>query len=404
MVTIIKTISPYTLLIALSAYLLTNDCLANNKKYSDTLDTTDTTQQESATMLKSTNQGIWFTGPQFKKQRKDGFIVLPLVYYSPDTRWAAGGMFAYHFKFVTPGKANEQSRLSYIQLTTDYTQNKQLDVWGQWRIFMNDNGYIWIGEARYRNYPDRFYGVGNKTIEANEERYSYDLLRFRSRVSKRLVKNVYLGVDYQLSRYYNLSMEPGKQLASSEFKGTQGGINSGVGLVFMIDTRDNVVSASKGVFLETSGFVSNAAIGSNFNYSNYNLTFNKYFSLGNRMVLATNTVMNFNTGNTPFIDLAQAGGNSILRGYAQYRFRDYNFVASQIEYRYMIWRKFGFVAFAGLGDVFNRTDDLEAQYLKYSLGGGVRVALDTQEKINLRVDYGLGRGNTGVYVSVTEAF
>jgi hypothetical protein len=32
------------------------------------------------------------------------------------------------------------------------------------------------------------------------------------------------------------------------------------------------------------------------------------------------------------------------------------------------------------------------------------VALDSKEKINLRVDYGVGRDNTGVYVSVTEAF
>jgi len=378
---------------------IVKDCLANTQKYYALLHKTDTTQHESSISPKNTN-----SGPFFKKQRKDGFIVLPLVYFSPDTRWAAGGMFAYHFKFVTPGKKDEQSRLSYIQLTSDYTQNKQLDLWGQWRIFMNDNRYIWVGEARYRNYPDRFYGLGNTTTEANEEKYSFDLLRFQSRLSRELVKNVYLGVDYQLSRYYNVEVQEGKTLANSEITGTKGGVNSGVGLVFMIDTRDNVVSASKGVFLETSGFVYNAAIGSSFNYSNYNLTFNKYFSLGRRMVLATNTVMNLNTGNTPFLEMARVGGNSILRGYAQYRFRDNNFIASQIEYRYMIWRKLGFVAFAGLGDVFETTEDIESNQLKYSLGGGVRVALDTKEKINLRVDYGIGRGNTGVYVSVTEAF
>ena len=213
-----------------------------------------------------------------------------------------------------------------------------------------------------------------------------------------------LGVDYQLSKYYNLNMESGKILSNGELTGTKGGINSGLGLVFMIDTRDNVVSASRGVFLQTSGYVYNAAIGSSFNYSNYNLTFNKYFAIGRRMVLATNTVMNLNSGDTPFIEMARVGGNSILRGYAQYRFRDYNFIASQIEYRYMVWNKLGFVAFAGLGDVFNKTQDIESEQLKYSLGGGLRVALDSKEKINLRVDYGVGRGNTGVYVSVTEAF
>ncbi len=388
-----------SLLFTIFYCVVIEDCLANSFKYRDLLHKSDTTQQESTPSLKNTN-----SRPFFKKQRKDGFIVLPLVYFSPDTRWAAGGMFAYHFKFITPGKKDEQSRLSYIQLTSDYTQNKQLDIWGQWRIFMNDNRYIWTGEARYRNYPDRFYGLGNTTTKANEEKYGFDLLRFQSRVSRQLVKNVYLGVDYQLSKYYNLAIEEGKTLANSEITGTRGGVNSGLGLVFMIDTRDNVVSASKGIFLETSGFLYNGAIGSSFNYSNYNLTFNNYFSLGRRMVLATNTVMNLNTGNIPFLEMARVGGNSILRGYAQYRFRASNFVASQVEYRYMIWRKLGFVAFAGIGDVFDNTEDIETTHLKYSLGGGVRVALDSKEKINLRVDYGVGRGNTGVYVSVTEAF
>lgn len=399
MLTIRKEEQCCCVLIILIQYLALNNCLALDRKHENFLHTPDTTQNNSKTSQENTN-----ISPYFKKQRKDGFIALPLVYYSPDTRWAAGGMVAYHFKFVTPGKKNEQSRLSYIQLTSDYTQNRQLDIWGQWQLFMNDNKYIWTGEARHRNYPDRFYGVGNTTSDASEEAYSYDLLRIQSRVSRQLVKNVFLGLDYRLSRYYNMDLQSSKTLASQEIIGTKGGINSGLGLVFMIDTRDNVVSASKGVFFETSGFVYDAAIGSTFSYSNYNLTFNKYFPIGRKMVLATNTVMNFNTGDIPFVDLARVGGNSILRGYAQYRFRDYNFIASQIEYRYMFLRRFGMVAFAGLGDVFNQKTDLESQALKYSLGGGVRIALDSKEKINLRVDYGIGRGNNGIYVSVTEAF
>ncbi|EAY26740.1 BamA/TamA family outer membrane protein [Microscilla marina] len=395
-----KKIYHYLILFVLTPYLLTNNCFAKPKNYKEILHPADTAQYSSRLSPKNTTGN----SPFFKKQRKDGFIALPLVYYSPDTRWAAGGMVAYHFKFITPGKKAAHSRLSYIQLTSDYTQNKQLDVWGQWRIFMNDNDYIWSGEARYRNYPDRYYGVGNLTLNDAEETYSYDLLRFQSRVSRQLVKNVYLGLDYEISKYYNMTLQQGKSLESSQVEGTKGGINSGLGLVFMIDTRDNVVSASRGFFLETSCYLFDGVLGSNFSYSNYNFTFNKYFAIGQKMVIATNTVMTFNTGEVPFVNLARAGGNSVLRGYAQYRFRDYNFIASQVEYRYMFLKRLGVVAFAGLGDVFNKSEDLDANALKYSVGGGVRIALDAKEKINLRVDYGVGRDNNGVYVSVTEAF
>jgi hypothetical protein len=42
---------------------------------------------------------------------------------------------------------------------------------------------------------------------------------------------------------------------------------------------------------------------------------------------------------------------------------------------------------------------------KYSFGGGIRFAVDTKEKLNIRVDYGIGQGkNSGLYLQLGEAF
>ncbi len=60
-----------------------------------------------------------------------------------------------------------------MQFLGDYTQNKQLDIWGQWNVFTYNENYLLKGEFRYRNFPDRFYGVGNNSSKFNEERYEY---------------------------------------------------------------------------------------------------------------------------------------------------------------------------------------------------------------------------------------
>ncbi len=42
--------------------------------------------------------------------------------------------------------------------------------------------------------------------------------------------------------------------------------------------------------------------------------------------------------------------------------------------------------------------------LKYSYGGGLRVMLSKSEKLNLRLDYGIGEQSSGFYFQLGEAF
>ena len=56
-------------------------------------------------------------------------------------------------------------------------------------------------------------------------------------------------------------------------------------------------------------------------------------------------------GQTPFYRLPALGGQNMLRGYYEGRYRDELYLASQVEYRTRLWRRIGAVAFAALGDV-----------------------------------------------------
>jgi outer membrane translocation and assembly module TamA len=129
-----------------------------------------------------------------------------------------------------------------------------------------------------------------------------------------------------------------------------------------------------------------------------------YFNLGQNRILAFNTVGNFNTQGVPFIEMAKVGNDDILRGYARNRFRDLNFVATQAELRFPLWRRFGGVVFTGVGDVFQTPKDLRLDLLKYTYGTGLRFAINSKERLNVRFDYGWGRGEQSFYITLTEAF
>lgn len=339
--------------------------------------------------------------------KKEGFFILPLLYYTPDTRFAFGAAGVYYFN-TAKNKSQENShptRLSYIKLLADYTQNRQIDIWSDWNIFTSEEKWLFKGDLRYRNFPDSYYGIGNNSKEEDREKYAFDFYSLKILAMKRVSKYAFVGIDYVFENEYNFTFnDSNSMLAQGDITGSRGGIGSAVGSVFTIDSRDNVVNAFKGQYFQFSSYFFLPQLGSSFDFINLNAVYNTYHQLPNKHIIATNVVAQFNFGEVPFLDMAKVGNDDILRGYARNRYRDNHFIAAQTEYRFPIYKRFGAVAFAGIGDVFSNTSQLQLNYLKYSLGGGLRYAINQNERLNVRLDYGFGRNQGAFYFMVTEAF
>lgn len=342
---------------------------------------------------------------QKKEKKKNGFLASPFVFYKPDTDLIFGGLGIYYFRLGNQRRSNhKETRLSFAQAIFEYTLKNQVDIQAGWNIFLPNESYVSKGFFRFKEYPDLFYGVGNNTVQHDELVYMYNTLIFNTSLAKKLAPNVFLGLEYRYASTYNINFEHPTSEVLDNVPGVNGGLNSGLGLIFTIDKRDNVVNASKGFLLEFSKYNYTPKLGSTFKYSNVNVTFNKYFDLGNQQIIATNTVANLNSGDPSFLFMAMAGGEKILRSYAMNRFRDKNFVGTQVEYRRHLFWRLGMVGFAGIGDVFDKTSELAWDKAKYSYGVGLRFMVNKQEKMNFRIDYGRGRDSQAVYMTVTEAF
>ncbi len=116
-------------------------------------------------------------------------------------------------------------------------------------------------------------------------------------------------------------------------------------------------------------------------------------------------------GDVPWTDMSMVGTPYDLRGYTWGQYRDNTMVFVLTEYRHMFLRKkknfrgtntgpFGFAVWAGTGSVGHDYGSLE--HWLPNVGAGLRFEI--QERMNLRIDYGIGLESSAFYISFNEAF
>ena len=89
------------------------------------------------------------------------------------------------------------------------------------------------------------------------------------------------------------------------------------------------------------------------------------------------------------------------------KYRGKYMMAWQAEYRWQFYKRFGMVAFGGVGGVWGNEDASAGPSSKFlpSAGMGVRYMVSYVKKINLRIDYAFGvDGNQGLYFGIMESF
>lgn len=355
-------------------------------------------------------QAQWYTWLGFTPlsdtvaSEREGLAFLPLIYYTPDTRWAAGAAGVYFFKVAPKDSSDKETRISFNKFLADYTQNKQLDVWNEWNIFTRNENYLWKGELRYRDFPDRFYGIGNNSFQEDEERYQYSLVSFKNLLLKRVNKNLFLGFDYNFTHQFRFKYFDSVQLHNGSIDGFKGGTGSAIGLVGVFDSRDNIVNCFNGTFAEISSYFYHRYWGSTFSFFNINASYHSYREIKPKHVIAFQSRLRLNRGNVPFLNMATLGDNDLLRGYAANRYRDVHFLGGQVEYRFPLFWRFGANAFVGGGEIFSQPNQIDISQLKYSVGAGLRFVIATAERINIRFDYAYGREGGTFYFNIAEAF
>lgn len=336
-------------------------------------------------------------------EKKSSFIFLPILYYTPETRWAGGvgGLFTFR-----PSGSQEKSRPSALTFAAITTQNRQFILNLKPELYFKNGSTIIISYLDLKKFPDKFYGIGNNSPNEAEESYTLQQISLELSIHKKLwtAKNTYAGLLYNFDHYKFLELEPDGQLASGMIPGTRGGIASGYGAVFKWDSRDNIFFPTVGNFIQLSASMYASVFGSDYDYIHLKTDMRTYIPLFRTHVLAFQGLFREVSGTIPFMALPNMGGESVMRGYYGARYRDKILTAVQAEYRFPVWWRFGLVGFAGLGQVADRLSHLKPGEFKYSAGWGIRFKISPKEGANIRLDFGYGKNSSGIYFTAGEAF
>ncbi len=335
-------------------------------------------------------------GAQSGKKKVSAFP-FPIIYYTPETKLAYGIAGTVTFRY---GNDSLNKKPSTILAGIAGTQNKQLLVYTQYQLFLN-RVYI-FGEAGYYKYNYFFYGTGSNTVP--EELYAVNYPRIKINAAYKLLPNFYAGLGYQYENYNIKNTTINGELSKGIVPGSTGSVVSGLGLQTVYDTRDTVLFPTKGWFTNASVMVNGKYIGGNYNFNRFVLDVSAYQKLSSKLVLAVNSYSSFITGNAPFQQLSQVGGNKLLRGYYQGRYMDKNLMALQTELRFPIYKRFGAALFGSSGVLGGNGSFLNFNQMRYSYGGGIRFTMNRKEHLNLRLDYAIGKGTSGFYLTFGEAF
>ncbi len=338
---------------------------------------------------------------------KPKFLVYPTLAYAPETSLEIGLSALYLFHARNDYQTN---RLSEIQAFTFFTLNSQYGLWLDHAVYGHEDRWITLGRIRLQRFPLLYYGVGPNTLPEHPAVANADYLLVREDILKQTLHDLFVGFSLDYQQLFNSEFEISPENPLELPLGATGSRNVGLGGSIVYDTRTNVLNERDAFFAELSVLNYNPTWGSDYAFNRVVFDGRGYFPMtaDKKQVLAAQVYGNFMRGDSvPFNMLSLLGNESLMRGYYTGRFRDRQYMAAQVEYRFLPFpfsRRIGGTVFMGVGTVAPTLADLRLDQLKPAGGLGVRVLLFPEKDIFVRLEMALTPEGPNFYFFTGEAF
>jgi hypothetical protein len=384
-------------------------CLSQENQRVDEPSAITASQENSP---KTAGQDVQSTAPpkpetQQKKKKKLGgpgaFVVAPLPISSPAIGSGIVPVLGYIFPFSTKDKVSPPSTVGVAGLITN-NGSRGFAVGGQ--LFLKENTYEITSGFGRGNVDYNIYGNGiaaglKLPLQQTGEAFLGEFLR-------RVGWKFFAGPRFITGRSF-VTVRPNN---ATNFPippevGLHTNLTS-IGARLTRDTRPNHFYPIGGTFFSfTSDFFSQE-LGSKYSFQAYRTAFDKYWSLSKGQVLAYDANFCATGGKPPFYGNCIYGTNNELRGYVAGKYFTRYTLATQLEYRLVLPKRFGLVAFGGLGGTIPGGSQLlqrvQTSHFLPSGGGGLRFELSKKYHVNLRADIAQGRDGHTFGMGVGEAF
>lgn len=328
-------------------------------------------------------------------------IPLPVIFYQPETGLGFG-LTAINYYRATPGDTiSPPSSIAFVGI---YTTKKQLVLAVSTDMFVAEDEWRLSSSASYSKFPTTYWGIGNDTPDSAEEDYTPQALTLKAWPQKKIAEGWYAGVAANVIDRSISEAAEGGLIDSGLAPGVDDEQSIGLGASLIRDSRDNRVYPRRGSYHKLLvDLFADAWFGDN-GFGVYTLDLRRYLPAAGTHVVALQALGIATSGEPPFDLYPQLGGEAVLRGYFQGRYRDRSLLALQGEYRLPLFWRLGLVGFVGFGQVAPDIGSFGLDRFWASGGAGLRFLLARREGLNIRADFAFGEGSSGFYLSIGEAF
>jgi hypothetical protein len=337
--------------------------------------------------------------------RRGSLVVAPLPISSPALGTGIIPILGYIFPLRKDDHVSPPSVVGMAGIVTD---NGSRGFGAYADLYMKENTYRITTTYVRGNLNYDLYGVGLPAGNAGRKLpLEQSGQVFRSEVLRSIGWDLFLGL-----RFWTGSSDIVVRATSNPASGPVPPPDIGLptalrslGVRLNRETASNRFYPTSGTLLDfTSDFFSEA-LGSKYTFQAYRFTFNKYGSLSNNQVLAYNLFVCGTGGKPPFYGNCIYGTNNELRGYTAGRYLDRYMFATQLEYRLSLPKRFGVVAYGGIGEVVpGGSQAFRINNFLPAGGGGLRFQLSKAYRVNLRADLARGKDTWTWSMGVGEAF
>ncbi len=330
-------------------------------------------------------------------ERKLDYSIVLVPSFSREGSVGIGGMGAALYRL---------DRTDSTMPPSDVSLSGNVSIKGFFYVGIVGNTYFKGGKSRLSyelSFNQRnlsFWGINYDSCAA---RPAIDYTRWKAKVNAyydyELLPGFYAGAAVDFSYNAAVEIDDVSYLDGQE----RSYILTGLGLSLQYDTRDFVKNPTRGVNILLRQMVYPEPFG-NCGRTLWRTTFtaNYYQRLWKGAVLGFDLYAELNSRNSPWALREEAGGMYRLRGYYTGRYVDNNLLSAQIELRQKLFWRVGVAAFVGFGSVFPSFKELRPDHILPTYGVGLRF--EFKHNVNLRVDYGFGRGTSGFVLSLGESF
>lgn len=390
-----------------------------SQAYDNAIDSLDIKEDDCSTEKACDELGKAITDLEYAKRNhidKNGLAMFDILggpAFTPENgmMMALGGL--YSFKTEREQAQLQRSSVSLFGIVNKGDGDVGYSIRSKQNLFFDNDDIRYNGLFVLADQSENFWGVGydagKKQAASDDTLLNKTSLSYHANLDFKSDYGFYFGPALRLNYFEpDQASLPQSAIDDENFQQYKDQpLSIGLGFSISYDSRDVAVNAWKGQFLNLEYINYNPSFGSDNRYQKALIDHRYYLPLGLGKVLAFYNAYQWSDGDVPYYDLPTLGGQASLRGLYQGRYRDSEAIEHTIEYRHTFLRHngelsaHGMTLWAGVGSIAGTDTHLYQKFL-YSYGVGYRYEL--QPRMNVRVDLGFSDGDSGFYLTFTEAF